>query len=241
LSPEETQRILGGTITPEESFAYWIAAVRELFEEAGVLLAYTREGSLFKLRNQDNRDKFFRYRHLLQKGEMTLCEMIGEEKLLLALDQLHYYAYWITPKARSERFDTRFFFARCPMGQEASHDQKETTVGNWITPRKALEENRESRIILPPPTLKTLEDLSGFRDIEAVFKSLTKEEIQPIIPILMNISGESFILFPWDSEYEMFQRGETPALLDHGRPSQPGDNSTRLILKEDHWIPYYHH
>src|SRR3989304_1560681 len=149
---EEAQKILGGITSPEESFAHWIAGIRELFEEAGVLLAYDQKGNLFQIKNRNEQEKFSNYRTLLQRDGITICQMAQEEKLLFALDQLHYYAHWITPEARSERFDTRFFLARYPSGQEASHDQKETTVGIWITPKKALEENLKGDFILSPPT-----------------------------------------------------------------------------------------
>jgi 8-oxo-dGTP pyrophosphatase MutT (NUDIX family) len=235
---EEAQKILGGTFSPEESFAHWIAAIRELFEEAGVLLAYDQKGNLFQLRNRDEREKFLHYRESLQKAGLTICEMAQKEKLLFALDQLHYYAHWITPEARSERFDTRFFLARYPSGQEASHDQKETTAGAWITPQKALEENLKGEVVLSPPTLKTLEDLSRFKTIEEIFASLRNREIRHILPVLTKISSGPLIIFPWDPEYEIFHKGEIPVHLDHGQPSQPGDNTTRLLMKEGRWFPY---
>jgi len=236
---DEAQKILGGTISPEESFAYWIAGIRELFEEAGVLLAYDQKGNVFQIKNRDEQEKFFNYRTLLQKGGITICQMAQEEKLLFALDQLHYYAHWITPEARSERFDTRFFIAHYPIGQEASHDRKETTAGIWVTPRKALEENLKGEVVLSPPTLKTLEDLSRFKAIDDVFHSLESRDVQPILPILTKISDNPLIIFPWDPEYALFQRGEAPYSINHGRPSQPDDDTTRLILKEGIWLPYY--
>jgi 8-oxo-dGTP pyrophosphatase MutT (NUDIX family) len=235
---EEAQKILGGITSPEEGFAYWIAGIRELFEEAGVLLAYDQKGNLFQFKNRDEQEKFSNYRVLLQKGGITICQIAQEEKLLFALDQLHYYAHWITPKARSERFDTRFFLAHYPLGQEASHDQKETTAGIWITPRKALEENLKGEAILSPPTLKTLEDLSRFKSIDEVFTSLRNREFQPILPILTKISSGPLIIFPWDPEYEIYQKGKIPVHLDHGQPSQLSDNTTRLLLKEGIWHPY---
>ena len=236
---DEAQKILGEKISPEESFAHWIAGIRELFEEAGVLLAYDQKGELFQIKNRDEQQKFSNYRTLLQKGGITICQMAQEEKLLFALDQLHYYAHWITPEARPERFDTRFFLSRYPIGQEASHDQKETTAGIWITPRKALEENLKGEVFLSPPTLKTLEDLSRFKTIDDISHSLKNRNIQPILPILTKISDNPLIIFPWDPEYALFQRGEVPYSVNHGRPSQPDDNTTRLILKEGIWLPYY--
>jgi len=164
--------------------------------------------------------------------------MAQKENLLLALDHLYYYAHWITPEARSERFDTRFFLARYPSGQEASHDQKETTAGAWLTPQKALEENLTGEVVLSPPTLKTLEDLSRFRSIDEILHSLKKQDIRPILPVLTKISDYPLLVFPWDPEYEIFQKGEIPSPIHHGRPSQSGDNTTRLLMKENRWLPY---
>ncbi len=238
ITPEEAYQIFGESIPPDESFAHWVAGIRELFEEAGVLLAYDQSGNPFILKNPAERERFLNYRNLLQKDKLTICQLAQEEKILLALDQLHYYGHWITPEARSERFDTRFFLARHPIGQEATYDQKETTVGIWLNPKKALEENLRGEVILSPPTLKTLEDLSRFKSIDEVFNSLRKKEIRPVLPILTKISGDPLIIFPWDPEYEIFQGGEISVHIDHGRPSQPEDNTTRLILKEGRWLPY---
>jgi 8-oxo-dGTP pyrophosphatase MutT (NUDIX family) len=238
ITLEEAQKILGRAISPEESFAHWIAGIRELFEEAGVLLAYDQKGKLLELKNRDERERFFHYRELLQKGKISICEMAQNENLLFALDQLYYYAHWITPEARSERFDTRFFLTRYPLGQEATHDQKETTAGTWLTPRKALEENLTGEVILSPPTLKTLEDLSRFESTDEVFNSLKTNDIRPILPVLTKVESGALLVFPWDAEYDIFQRGEIPSPIDHGRRSQSGDNSTRLLMKENRWLPY---
>ena len=241
MTLEEAQKTLKGTFSPEESFAHWVAAIRELFEEAGVLLAYDQEGNLFRVRNREEQEKILDYRKLLQEGKTNICEIAQKESLLFALDQLHYYAHWITPEARSQRFDTRFFLTRYPPAQEASHDQKETTAGIWITPKKALEENLKGDVILSPPTLKTLEDLSRFRSIEEIFHSMKTKDIQPILPILTKISDHPLLVFPWDPEYEIFQRGEIPSPINHGRSSQPGDNTTRLLMREGRWLPYCRH
>lgn len=238
VTPEEAYRMFGGLLSPEESLAHWIAGIRELFEEAGVLVAYDQNNNAFHLKNATDRVRFSNHRNLLQKGERTICQIAHEEKLLFALNQLHYYAHWITPEARSERFDTRFFLARHPEGQEASFDQKETTAGVWLTPREAFEENLKGKVALSPPTLKTLEDLSRYETIEEVLDSLEEKKIEPILPILTKISNEPTILFPWDPEYEMFQKENIPSSIHHGKPSQPNDHTTRLILKQGIWYPY---
>lgn len=237
VNPDEAQRLFGGRLSPEESLAHWIAGIRELFEEAGVLMAYDRNDHLFQCGNPADRARFSNLRRLLQKGERTICQVVQEENILFALDQLHYYAHWITPEARAERFDTRFFLIRHPEGQEASFDEKETTAGVWLSPREAFDENVKGKMVLSPPTLQIMEDLSRFHSTEEVFNSLGERQIQPVLPILKNLSGE-VLIFPWDPEYEVFQGGEVPASIDHGRPSQPGDRTTRLILKQSIWHPY---
>ena len=238
LSPEEAHRILGRSLPPDESIAHWVAGIRELFEEAGVLLAYDQTGQVLSFKNSIDQERVLKCRGSLQKGALTLLQIAQEERVFFALDQLHYYAHWITPEARSERFDTRFFLTCHPEGQEATYDQKETTLGVWLTPKQALEENLKGTTALSPPTLKTLEDLSRFTSVAEVFKALRKAEIQPILPVLTKIKDETLLIFPWDPEYGIFQKGEVPEKVDHGRPSLPEDNTTRLILKKGYWIPF---
>ena len=238
ITPQEAQQALGTNLSPEESLACWIAGIRELFEEAGILLAYDPDGNPFTIIHQDEKEWALTHRELLHQGKMTLCQLTQKEQLLLALDQLHYYAHWITPEARPQRFDTYFFIARHPVGQEATHDQKETTAGIWITPGEALKENLTGEVVLSPPTLKTLEDLSRFETADEVFNALKDRTIRPILPILTRISSEPVIIFPWDREYERFQGEEISGLVDHGRPSSPDDNTTRVIFREGRWLPY---
>jgi 8-oxo-dGTP pyrophosphatase MutT (NUDIX family) len=238
ITPQEARQVLGEIFSPEESLACWIAGIRELFEEAGILLAYDRDGNPFTLIHQDEKEWALTHRKLLHQARMTLYQMTQKEHLLLALDQLHYYARWITPEARTQRFDTAFFIARHPEGQEAIHDQMETTAGIWIAPREALKENLTGEVLLSPPTLKTLEDLSRFKTADEVFSSLKDRRIRPILPILTKISTEPLIIFPWDRDYERFQGEETSGLADHGRSSSPDDNTTRVVFRNGRWLPY---
>ncbi len=237
VTAEQAYRMLGEALTPEESIAHWIAGIRELFEEAGILLAYDRDQNLLHLKKPEERKRLENYRNLLQKKERSICQIASEMGILFALDQLHYCAHWITPEARTLRFDTRFFLARYPEGQEASFDQKETIAEVWLTPKQALEENLKGKVALSPPTLQIIEDLSRYNHLEDVFNSFSKREIKPILPVLKNLGGE-VLVFPWDPEYEVFKRGEIPSSINHGRPSLSGDQTTRLILRQGIWYPY---
>ncbi|MBM4339401.1 MAG: hypothetical protein FJ110_07635 [Deltaproteobacteria bacterium] len=238
VAPEEAHRIFAEELSPQECLGHWIAGIRELFEEGGILLAYDHVGNLLQFKDEGDRLKLIDYRDQLQKRKATVCQIAMEANIFLALDQLHYYAHWITPEARSERFDTRFFLARHPEGQEASFDQKETTAEVWLTPRQAFEENVKGKMALSPPALKIMEDLSRYKTIEEVFDSLRGKEVRMILPILTKLSNEPTILLPWDPEYEVFKRSDIPSSIDQGMASQPGDNTTRLILRQGFWYPY---
>jgi 8-oxo-dGTP pyrophosphatase MutT (NUDIX family) len=235
VSPEEAHRILGKSLPPEEGLSYWVAGIRELFEEAGVLLAYDQKGNLLSSRNPAHRELMARYRGPIQNGNVTMAKMAQEEKLFFAVDQVYFHAHWITPEAYPQRFDTYFFLARHPVGQEASHDQKEMTAGMWVTPQEALERNSKGEMVLSPPTLKTIEDLSLFTSLDDLFTASRKNVIEPVLPILKKVSNQTFIVYPWDPYYPVFQQGDIPDPLDHGRPSQPGDRATRILFREGRW------
>jgi len=235
---DQARQILGENDPENMSIAYWIAGIRELFEEAGILLAYAKNGQLLSIDDDTTRQRFNLHRHTLQKGEKTFLQIIKEENLTLALDQCFYYAHWITPEARNVRFDTRFFVARTIPSQEASPDAKETTEGAWLTPTEALQRNREGTAVLSPPTLKTLEDLSRFSTIQDLLTALPVTDKPPILPILLNPMSDEALIFPWDPEYDEFRNGRLIQPLDHGSLSGPFDNTTRLVLKDGRWLPY---
>jgi 8-oxo-dGTP pyrophosphatase MutT (NUDIX family) len=239
LTPAEADRILGEALPGQEGLAYWIAAIRELFEEAGVLLACDRNGNPLAARDPLKRGTLLNYRNLLHQGKATLLDLARQEELLLSPDQLIYYAHWVTPEARSERFDTRFFLARHPEGQEAIYDDRETTDGLWLSPREALDKNFSGDVVLSPPTLKTLEDLSRFERIEQITRSLNEISIETVLPVLTKVSGEAFILFPWDPDYDTFRNGRLPGSINHGRPSRPDDNTTRVVFRDGRWLPFF--
>lgn len=238
IAEDEARQILGDNDPASVSIAYWIAGIRELFEEAGILLAYTNKNQLLSIENEDIRQRFAYHRRSLQTGEKSFLQIIIEEDLTLALDRCLFYAHWITPEARNVRFDTRFFIARTIPSQEASPDAKETTEGVWVTPADALRRNFEGTVALSPPTLKTLEDLSRFASIHDLLAAIPEIEKPPILPILLNHMADEVLIFPWDPEYADFQSGRLLQPTDHGSLSGPFDNTTRLVLNDGRWLPY---
>ena len=215
-----------------------IAAIRELFEEAGVLLAGTVDGKPLGQLSPEACERFSVYREQLNSGGLSLARLADNEGLLLAPHLLRYFAHWITPEANPLRFDTRFFIALHPAGQAASPDMKETTEGTWITPRQAFDRNIEGMLPLSPPTLKTLEDLARFATVEQLLESLSGAESKPpVVPVATTINAEDVLIYPWDRDYKAYKEG-TAESTSHRNPSTPTDNTTRLVFRQGRWLPF---
>src|SRR5215207_9216932 len=114
--------------------AYWAAAIREAFEEAGVLLAYDEDGALVNPGEAPHSARYDEYRRKLNAGEDILPQMLERERLRLAVDRLTYFSHWITPVTAPRRYDTRFFVAVAPEGQEALPDKVEAIHHVWVNP-----------------------------------------------------------------------------------------------------------
>ena len=141
--------------------AYWVACIRECFEEAGILIAFREDGSPFDPSDSNERNRFMEYRNRLNAGEAVLEEMCKNEKLTLATERLAYLAHWITPKIEKRRYTTRFFVAIAPQGQEGLHDGSESVNSLWIKPEDALQQQKDGKLLLIMPTIKNLECICG--------------------------------------------------------------------------------
>ncbi len=123
------------------------AAIREAFEEAGILLA--RDGATGALIDETRLARLDAYRRPLEKGEFSLRDVIVKENLRLACDQLVHFAHWITPKLGPKRFDTYFFVARAPRGHAGRHDGRESVDSLWISPDEAIADTTRWKIVFP--------------------------------------------------------------------------------------------
>jgi 8-oxo-dGTP pyrophosphatase MutT (NUDIX family) len=239
ISPAKAQEVLGGTLSGEESLAFWVTGIRELFEEAGVLFAMRRTGEAAIIDDTLVRQRFDNYRELLHKGEITLSRLAEKEDLIYTLDQLTHFAHWITPEEQPLRFYAHFFIVAMPEIQKARADGKETTDGQWIAPRDALEKNLKGTMILMPPAIATLEELSCFDSISSALRSLrNRERSMAIQPVYVDMPDQSFVVYPWDPDFEQYKKGTIPEIIDHGRPSSPLDTSTRILFKKGLSLPY---
>ena len=141
---------------------FWIAAIRETFEESGLLLAYDRQGRMISFEDKQVSEKFSSYRQPLHDGELTLLDICERESLRLAVDQVHFYNRFVTPMGRPRRFDTRFFIAAAPEAQRGVHDDQETVDSTWISPVDALKRNDAKEFDLMRVTRMQLEWLSNY-------------------------------------------------------------------------------
>jgi 8-oxo-dGTP pyrophosphatase MutT (NUDIX family) len=187
LAPAEAHRRLGGEpgaglTTPTESLALWIAALRELFEEAGVLLALGADGALVSFDGAATTARFAAYRNALQAGALSLWDLAAREGLVLAPERLAYWAHWITPLSRPRRFNTRFFLAVLPAGQEALHCAVETTDGLWLSPSTALASHAAREFPLVFVTLAHLRRLAGFLTLEALWSFAETKPVMTVLP-----------------------------------------------------------
>jgi 8-oxo-dGTP pyrophosphatase MutT (NUDIX family) len=151
---------------PKGGLAFFVAAVRECFEEAGVLLAYGPDGSVIRFDDPAVEERFVAHRRAVHRGERRLVDVCAEESLQLAVDALVPFAHWITPPGQPRRFDTRFFLVRAPEAQVADHDRFETTEVGWFTPTAVMAAEARGELQLILPTLRSLEAMETFACVD---------------------------------------------------------------------------
>ena len=219
---EETRRILD-EVVETEAMALYVAALRETFEEAGVLLARDAQGKNLDFGDTEIRARFEKHRDALNDGTLSFTDMVKEEDLRLALDQIDYWDYWVTPEIEQKRYAARFFVAMLPPSQEPFHDQKETTDSVWLTPSEAIALYDEGGMQLAPPTYKVILDLQRIPKVRDVFdEARGRRALSAVLPVAKFEEGELVLMLPEDKDY----------------PGAPAD-STRLYrarMKDGRWV-----
>ena len=160
LSPNDARRILGDGLNPEVSLGHWVAAVRELFEEVGVLLCKTDSGAPVDLREEKAKERLERSRKAVVENRLDFGTFLEAENLYCDLAPLVYCYHRVTPEIYPIRFDTRFYVAALPLNQVALQCSEEVAESLWITPREALNRIYHNEFPLLPPTSTVLEDLA---------------------------------------------------------------------------------
>jgi 8-oxo-dGTP pyrophosphatase MutT (NUDIX family) len=169
------------------------AAVRETFEEAGVLLAGSDDGSVVPDVSGDDWEE---QRQALLRRDLSLAELLAGRGLALRSDLLRPFAHWITPPVEPRRYDTKFFVAALPVGQEARHVSGEADEASWLTPDAALAELSAGERPMLPPTSHTLGQLAPFPDVAAALAGSPPEPLHPISPTFEKTEDGHWAVLP---------------------------------------------
>ncbi len=183
--------------------AYYVACLRELFEEAGLLVACDENGEPRLFDDAFAVRRMATYRRDVNVGSLGFVEMMEREGLLLDLRGLEYVAHWVTPVGPPRRFDTRFFVALAPEGQIATHDAGETVADLWVRPIDALEAHARGELEMILPTIRNLEAIAHFttsREVLGYARSLV--DIPRTEPRIVERDGEIVIVLPGDVGFE---------------------------------------
>ena len=193
----QAARRFGLASASSAALGHWVGVIRETFEEVGILLAYAADGRPVRL----DRERYAAYRRACQADHRAFWEMLCAERLTLATDTLVYFAHWITPEVHPLRFDTRFFAATMPEGQEAVADDREITEVRWLTPGEAIDANARGQLSLRNPTVKNLQLFEGAPSIAAALERLDGREVRTILPRVISEGDKRRVLLPGEPGY----------------------------------------
>jgi len=210
-------------LSPDDAVAHHVAAARELFEEAGILLARDHRGDFVSLAGREAHVRFAAYRRALHGGETPLRAIVEGEALRLALEPLIPFAHWVTPPVDTRRFDTRFFITRLPPEQAPVHDERETTGSSWLSAAAALAAGHANEIVLPPPTWVTLREIEPFVSVDAALAWAAARRTVRREPVILDDEGRRLLVMPGDPLHP------EPATEDAA-------SETRFVLSNGRWV-----
>jgi len=190
---------------PNGGLAYWVAAIRECFEEAGVLLAkHAKTNQTVAFDEIATQERFAKARSAVHDSSMNIIELCQHEDLRLVAGSIHYVSHWITPVGEARRFDTRFFVAAAPQSQEPLHDSQETIASLWVKPQDALNKLEHGELAMFPPTSENLKFLANYSTTAEVLKAAKKvSNPVAILPRLRTNSDGKVIgvIMPGEPDY----------------------------------------
>jgi len=198
----------GGDGLDAAALSFRIAAIRETFEESGILLARPK-GSTALVDVQRASEIEARHRVALNEHKITFLEVLAENDLWLALDELVPYAHWITPEGMPKRFDTWFFLAAAPPDQLGAHDGRESTDSIWVSPREALSGGETGRFKVPFPTTRNLIKLGKQSNVKAALDDSRGKPVVTVTPVMTRLNGGRQLRIPIEAGYdgEIFEVG----------------------------------
>lgn len=185
--------------------AFWVAALRETFEEAGILLARTPgTQGLVDLSAPDVAERFSGYRDGVNSGDVDFIETVGAEGLHLDGRDVHYVSQWITPMGPPRRYDARFFVTAMPSGQVPLHDNDEAVQHEWVRPRDAIAANETDEMVMMTPTISMLHRLARFSSVDEAVASAagSTSADDEFVRIRYGVEGPHRIAWPGEHGYE---------------------------------------
>ena len=183
-----------GVAGADAAVAMLVAAVRETFEEAGILLVRGDGAAPALPANL----AVTRARMAARDGAYDWREWLARHELVLDLEAMARWSWWLTPQGEPRRYDTRFLVAGLPAGQAATHDEVETTSMRWIRPADALTAHAEGRLHVIFPTRRTLEQLAAHPDAASVLAAARSEavDLRRIEPSVVRVDGAPMVQHP---------------------------------------------
>ena len=201
----------GGEGLDTATLNFRIAAIRETFEESGILLARSL-GSTNLIDARGAAEISAAHRSALCENKISFAQILSDHQLVLALDLLVPYAHWITPEGMPKRFDTWFFLAAAPHEHIGAHDGKESTDSIWVSPRAALEGGESGRFKLPFPTTRNLIRLGKHVTVKDALEDSRGKAIVTVMPVITKLNGGRQLRIPLEAGYDgdVFEVGANP-------------------------------
>lgn len=181
--------------------AYWVAVLRETFEEAGLVL--TGGSTRLDLSPPDVAARFEQHRDALNSGDRDFLDIVSSEDLTLDGSGVHYVGRWVTPLGPPRRYDTRFFVTAMPTGQVPLHDNDEAVHHEWVRPADAVAANDFGEMLMLTPTVAMLQRLALFADVDAAIEAAASGRYRDdeTVRIRYDLEGPDRIAFPADADY----------------------------------------
>ncbi len=217
LTANEAAQRMDPEMAPERALGLYIAAIRETFEEAGILMVVDSDGT--PIDGSQESQALSSTRQALLNKELSLFDILESNHWRLNLDALRYYAHWITPELEPRRFSARFFVAHAPANQAGMHDSHETTDSLWITPQDAVQQYKEGFFECAPPTLRVLEQMATYSSIEDALAAAKDEPCKPNAPQFAQEDNSMLLVLSGDPLH----------------PYEPGTNRRRFALENFRW------
>ena len=176
-----------------------VSAIREAFEECGILLA--RESGSSNIISGERLAELQIHREPMNKGEISLLDFLVEEGLTLACDELTHFAHWITPPMMPKRFDTHFYLAIPPADHIAVHDGYESVDSVWIDPADAIDGAANGKYTIIFPTLRNIEKLATWSTPEAAIAAARETTTVPVLPWTEKREDGQYLCIPVEAGY----------------------------------------